>query len=250
MLSKRNVLSPIQSSKVKRPLTPLTPSRSRISVVMSETPNIFRLVKSPSTPEDNQQEATISFEPALVKQSIATMCANLLDVTKHSSRKKETFKAPDEISSIVNKILSETLSVKLASIIDDMRPNKDNKERLVTNIYIMIGMFISLLKLFDVSDKLLHVILLGDVGNKVDAMYKIGLSIAALTMTKKNQFVMEFKLPDSDVIYAISRDPMSVQYKGGQHGGMISILDLDMNELQKMHTRIYANLKKILDFLR
>lgn len=260
--SRYNTSSSTKSVKsMKSVKIPGKPLRSRISVLTTETPNMFRLKKSttPQISESQSQSLSSSkiehIEPSIVKQSIAKICANLMDNSVSTkSKKEETFKAPDEISSIINKEISKSLSIKLAELSQGIYKNKGeqiDKNTIVNNMYIIIGIFISLLKLFDFHDKILHAILLGDIGNKVDAMYKIGLSIAALTLTKKNQSVMDMILPDNNVVYSFHRDPMSIDYYEMRYygGGLKSLRDLSIDELKKLHTKMYVNIKKILDFL-
>ena len=187
-----------------------------------------------------------------VSDSIEKICKQYLspssDILKAD---KVTFREGNEISSIINNALMQKMNSKLSDIVHSSFPELD-KSRLINNMYLMLSILVTSLKIAGIEDKLLP-LLLGNIGGKIDLLYKLAITIGDLVITNVDTKTLSFKVKDHNKkMYHIDKQTSSLysSHIGGYAYDSMDILHmLDDDTLKMIHNKLYANVKIIIEFL-
>lgn len=197
---------------------------------------------------------------------LAKVCKHYMETKEVPSQAKlnENSKAADTpwipdlsiyISSLFTKNFSHFMGQHMATATGD----EQKKNMYITNIYLMLSMFISTMSVLGVQTRLLPIIFGTDVGNVVDYIYKGAITIAAMTIqvNKPGDIILtlmdklEFDAPDMSVnknawVKGIVAEGHR-QNAEAQTGGSPTLYELNVDTLEQLHNRIHTNMLKLLN---
>jgi hypothetical protein len=194
-------------------ITQLTPgiptSRSPLSTTTtSDVMKYSKFLISPKNktvnPENNTHTSTNTGEAI---QSIKNMCLSLIEKDKSgSTNSKIKFSNIDDLSSWFNKYMIGAISTLVGdTLIKKDSPLETRRVTIVSNLYMMISMFVATLKVvgfdFKLADTLTSDTHLGGV---LDLTYKGVMTLCAMSVIKEPKGIV-LTLPQ----YGLFNDPMS-----------------------------------------
>lgn len=204
--------------------------------------------------------------PQVQEQVLAKICNDYLSKNKVPSPeevKKNVADTPwiPDLSIYISSLFTKNFSNFMGEQLAVASRAEDKKLIYITNIYLMLSMFISTMSLLGIQTRILPLVFGQEAGNLVDYIYKGAITIAALTIRVHNPKdvlgkvidnvidKLEFDIPDMSMYQASNADAgaqAALEY-ARQEGGSPALYTLEEKVLEDLHNRIRVNLEKILN---